>query len=463
MELALAFHGDEPLYMQVYRHIRGLIQEGALTGGTKLPSVRALKQQLNISKTTVETAYQMLAEEGYVYSKDRSGLIVINPQNAKPDLTQRRSSSGTTAIVEDKIRQAEEALIDFSLLTIDGDAFPLRQWKSIMGEALSRHSLSIHSYGDPYGEYELRESLAQYLRNSRGVACSPSQIIMGTGISYSLQLLTRLLGDNVNVGIEEYGIAQVRQYFTDHRFNIVPYTLDNDEQWGDAFRILYATPSHRPTGDPMPYSQRQRMLQWAYANQGYIIEDDYDGELRLSGNPIPSLQGMDKHGAVIYIGTFSKMFTPSLRLNYMVLPPELLAKLQSLEHTLSAPSRMDQWAMRLFISRGHWFRHIRRMRKIYRLKLAVLTQLIRSYMPDSVQIRSSGSGLHIELSVKCEASAETLIDLAREEGVLVYGSPDEQVRLGCGDPKIYLGFGGVSESDMQLGVAALKRAWSAVV
>jgi len=459
MELSVAFQGNEPLYAQVYKHIRTLIQDGAIADGTKLPSVRALKQQLNISKTTVETAYQMLLEEGYVYSKNRSGLIVVNPQPAKTRL--RRSA--TAAPIENREYTAGAKFIDFSLLTIDGDSFPLRQWKSVMGEALSLHAGSVHQYGDVRGEYELRESVAQYLLHSRGVVCVPGQVIIGTGISYSLQLLSRLFGDHVKVGIEEHGIAQVRSYFTDHRFHIVPYSLVEDAQWGDAFRILYATPSHRPTGDPMPYMQRQQLLQWAYAHQGYIIEDDYDGELRLFGNPIPSLQSMDKHGAVIYIGTFSKMFTPSLRLNYMVLPPELLARLHSLEHTLSAPSRMDQWAMQLFISRGHWFRHIRRMRRIYRLKLETLVRLIRSHMPDTVQIGSSGSGLHIELSVTTEASADTLIALAREEGVLVYGSPDPHIRSISGNPKIYLGFGGVNESEMTLGVQALRRAWSAVI
>ncbi|WP_027086980.1 PLP-dependent aminotransferase family protein [Cohnella panacarvi] len=458
MELTLAFHGDEPLYAQVYKHIRTLIQEGAIADGAKLPSVRSLKLQLNISKTTVEIAYQMLLEEGYVYSKNRSGLIVVNPLAAKPQ-RQRKEMADRIA---DRAPSPGGTFIDFSLLTIDGDSFPLRQWKSVMGEALSIHAGSVHEYGDVRGEYELRESVAQYLRNSRGVACDPSRIIIGTGISYSLQLLSRLLGDYVNVGIEEHGIAQVRSYFTDHRFHIVPYSLEEEGLRGDAFRILYATPSHRPSGDPMPYLQRQRLLQWAYANQGYIIEDDYDGELRLSGNPIPSLQGMDKHGVVIYIGTFSKMFTPSLRMNYMVLPPELLAKLQSLEHTLSAPSRMDQWAMRLFISRGHWFRHIRRMRRIYRLKLETLTRLVRSHMPDTVRIGSSGSGLHIELSVKVEANADALIALAREEGVLVYGSPDPHIRSMGGNAKIYLGFGGVNESQMSQGVQALSRAWSAI-
>ncbi|MBO9596984.1 MAG: PLP-dependent aminotransferase family protein [Cohnella sp.] len=458
MELTLVFHGGEPLYAQVYKHIRTLIQEGALAGGTKLPSVRSLKQQLNISKTTVETAYQMLLEEGYAYSKNRSGLIVVNPGPANPP----RQRSALAVRIENQALTAEGTFIDFSLLTIDGDSFPLRQWKSVMGEALSLHADSVHQYGDARGEYELRESVARYLRNSRGVACAPDQIIIGTGFSYSIQLLSRLFGDRVNVGIEEHGIAQVRSYFTDHRFPIVPYSLEGDVRWGDDFRILYATPSHRPTGDPMSYLQRQQLLQWAYANQGYIIEDDYDGELRLSGNPIPSLQGMDKHGAVIYIGTFSKMFTPSLRLNYMVLPPELLGRLQSLEHMLSAPSRMDQWAMELFISRGHWYRHIRRMRRIYRIKLEALIRLIRSYMPDTARIGSSGSGLHIELSLTTEANADTLIAMAREEGVLVYGSPDPHIRSIGGNPKIYLGFGGVAESDMLLGVQALRRAWSAV-
>ncbi|GGA01172.1 hypothetical protein GCM10008018_54430 [Paenibacillus marchantiophytorum] len=205
------------------------------------------------------------------------------------------------------------------------------------------------------------------------------------------------------------------------------------------------------------------MLQWAYKNNGYIIEDDYDGELRLSGKPVPSLQGLDKNGVVIYIGTFSKVFTPALRLNYMILPPSLLEKLQNLDYILSGPSRIDQWAMQLFISRGHWYRHLRRMRKLYRIKHDFLVQLLHRHLPASVRVEFSGSGLHIELSITTKISTEKLIELARNEGVLVYGGQDAQTHSDQNEAKIYLGFGGIKEKDMERGVLLLKKAWSEVL
>ncbi|WP_189017626.1 MocR-like pyridoxine biosynthesis transcription factor PdxR [Paenibacillus marchantiophytorum] len=453
--------------MQLYTYIRSLIQDGAIKDGEKLPSIRSLKGQLNISKTTIETAYHMLLEEGYVFSKQRSGLIVVNPllpqpANRSASLNEPTGSDLSRTQVDNKDH------IDFNLLTVDGESFPIRIWKSIIGESLSNHCQFIHQYGESHGEYSLRESISTYLRNSRGVTCSPEQIVIGSGISYSVQLLSRLIGERSFIGIEKHGIAQVRQVFSQNNFHLIPISMHDDQHFENVLtknkiNILYVTPSHRPTGSPLPFGKRQEMLQWAYKNNGYIIEDDYDGELRLSGKPVPSLQGLDKNGVVIYIGTFSKVFTPALRLNYMILPPSLLEKLQNLDYILSGPSRIDQWAMQLFISRGHWYRHLRRMRKLYRIKHDFLVQLLHRHLPASVRVEFSGSGLHIELSITTKISTEKLIELARNEGVLVYGGQDAQTHSDQNEAKIYLGFGGIKEKDMERGVLLLKKAWSEVL
>ncbi|NOU67787.1 aminotransferase class I/II-fold pyridoxal phosphate-dependent enzyme [Paenibacillus sp. LMG 31461] len=449
--------------MQLYTYIRSLIQDGAIQDGAKLPSIRSLKRQLNISKTTIETAYHMLLEEGYVFSKQRSGLIVVNPHLLQ---SPNQSSSIKQADTVPSLTQVGiEDLIDFSLLTVDGDSFPIRIWKSIMGESLSMNCQFIHEYGESQGEYSLRESISIYLRNSRGVTCSPEQIVIGSGISYSVQLLSRLIGERSLIGIEKHGIAQVRQVFSQNNFHLIPISIYDDELFEKEIKenkinVLYVTPSHRPMGSPMPFANRQQMLQWAIKNNGYIIEDDYDGELRLTGKPVPSLQGLDKDGVVIYIGTFSKVFTPAIRLNYMVLPQSLLEKLQSLDTILSGPSRIDQWAMQLFISRGHWYRHLRRMRKIYRLKHDFLVQLLQRHMPGTVRVEFSGSGLHLEMTIRTKLSTEKLIELARNEGVVVYGSQDALLHTDQGEVKIYLGFGGIQERDMERGILLLKKAWS---
>lgn len=451
----------------MYSHIRVLIQDGGLKDGMRLPSIHSLRRQLNISKTTIETAYHMLLEEGYVLSKERSGLYVVNPHSTPAE----RQPEGANASNDPKyplkaVDQVDkEAVIDFSLLTVDGDSFPIRIWKSIVSESISLNSPIIHQYGDAQGEYSLRESLAEYLRHSRGVVCLPEQIVIGSGIGYSVQLLSRLLEGYIRVGIEEPGIAQVRQVFTQNHFQMIPIFMQTNGQLEhecarSGIQTLYVTPSHRPTGDSLPFAIRKQMLQWAYQTNSYIIEDDYDGELRLSGKPIPSLQGMDSKGVVIYVGTFSKVFTPALRLNYMVLPLQLIEKLHSLKQILTCPSRIDQWAMQLFISRGHWYRHLRRMRKIYRSKQEALIKLIRSQMPDFVQVEDHTAGLHIELSISTSCSAETIIELAANEGVIVYGTQDPHLHQEKGNPKIYLGFGGIKEKEMERGVLLLKKAWS---
>lgn len=474
IELSLAFHADTPLYQQLYIHIRTLIRDGVLPDGTKLPSIRSLRQQINVSKTTIETAYQMLVEEGYARSKERLGIIVINPASQAHDIgtSQEASESRARSALSTEASKPNlrpESIIDFSLLNIDPQSFPLRLWKSTVTEALAVHSHSFHEYRtDPFGEWALRESLAAFLRNSRGVVCTPGQMIIGSGFGYSVQLLSRLFGSGTNIGIEEPGIAQVRLIFTQNGFNIVPYTVR--EQWLSYNAptprpdpLLYVTPSHRPDGASMPYAERLRLLQWAYDNEGYIIEDDYDGELRLSGKPVPSLQGLDKQGIVIYIGTFSKVFTPALRLNYMILPPNLIDRLRSFARTLSAPSRMDQWAMQLFIARGHWYRHLRRLRKIYRDKHEQLVRLIRSELPDTVRITSSGSGLHLALAITTDASAESLIRSASDEGVLVYGNQNTAQHAEQGEAEIYLGFGGLNGNEMEKGIRLLRKAWYGVI
>ncbi|QHT62509.1 PLP-dependent aminotransferase family protein [Paenibacillus lycopersici] len=473
IDLALTFDADEPLYRQLYSQIRTRIQDGVLKDGTKLPSIRSLGRQLGMSKTTIETAYHMLLEEGFVIGKERAGMIVVNPgagrlKTAVPDARQEpagESDAAAQAGGSGQGRAVRARPIDFSLLTIDGDAFPVRLWKSVVGESIAIHADSLHDYGDPQGEYAFRESLAHYLQQSRGVRCSPEQIVVGTGISSSLQLLARLLGERLAIGIEHPGIAQVGRIFRQNRLRLLPFAIPEggglaQELARHRIQALYVTPSHRPTGEPLPYAVRQQMLQWAYAHRSYIIEDDYDGELRLSGKPIPSLQGLDTGGAVIYLGSFSKVFTPALRMNYMVLPPRLAEGLHAIDPVFACPSRMNQWAMQLFMSRGHWYRHLRRMRKRYRVKRETLVELLRRHLPEAVRVGGSGSGLHLELSVSASAGAGRLIELARQAGVLVYGSQDEPARLDGGSPKIYLGFGGVKEEDMERGVRLLAEAWS---
>ncbi|WP_219641316.1 PLP-dependent aminotransferase family protein [Cohnella sp. CFH 77786] len=458
IDLKLTVEDDGPLYMQLYRRIRGLILSGDLQDGLKMPSKRLLCDQLSLSKTTVETAYGMLLEEGFLHSKPRSGLFVVNPEPIGKAAAQQDVSSSFK-----DVRSSDHA-IDFSLLAVDGDSFPVRLWRAALAESLSLNANAVHQYGDPKGDLSLRVSLAQYLRTSREVSCEPEQIVIGTGISYSVFLLSRILEGITSIAMEENGIAQVKEIFDHHRFHVIPVPLEENELTVNELasrniRAVYVTPSHRPSGSPMPYSTRQQLLNWAYRLDGYIIEDDYDGEFRYAGKTIPSLQGLDQKGVVIYMGTFSKAFTPALRMNYMVLPVHLAEKLHSKGQILSHPSRPEQWAMQWFMERGHWYRHIRRMRHLYGKKREKLVQTVNAHFPNYVQINGDSAGLHIEMRVKTDRTAEKLIELAAAEGVRVYGAQNERVNRSSGNPKIYLGFGGVNERDMERGVRLLKAAW----
>ncbi|CAM4028841.1 PLP-dependent aminotransferase family protein [Cohnella lubricantis] len=477
-DILLPSESGQPLYRQIYLRIREQIRQGGIPDGTRLPSIRALQSQLNISKTPIETAYQMLTAEGYVVSKPRSGLIVANPH--KPSSTSEaeadRQPSGrpqpgaSSPPKREAVRRpANGHRIDFDPAALDPDAFPVRIWSQMLKQALDDHAGAIGQYGDPRGEPELRLAVADYLRHSRGVNCSPEQIVIGSGMAYSISILAKLLQDVRCVAFEEPGYSLVRDQFQLSGKEIIPIPVGGQGLQLAALEaseaeLVYVTPSHQfPTGSIMPYPERERLLKWAAARNAYIIEDDYDGEFRYQGKPIPSLQSLDAHGRVIYIGTFSKALTPAIRINYMVLPPKLIEHLTAMPHELVfAPSRVEQWAMYAFIAQGHWYRHIRRTRSLYRLKHQHLIALIHEYLGGQVEITGQNAGLHIQLSVKLLQTSEQLVERAAGEGVQVYDWRRmwlDRRQRDAGDPRLYMGFAGLSLQAMETGIRLLQKAW----
>lgn len=472
-DILIPDQNEQPLYQQLYIQIRDQIRNGSIADGTRLPSVRALQLHLNISKTPIETAYQMLTAEGYVVSRPRSGLYVANPHK-------HLTSSILDAEFYDSPRKITSKphiptsiqhtnLIDFDPTALDHDVFPIRTWNKMLKEALENHSGMIGKYGNPQGEHGLRVVVADYLRNSRGVHCSPEQIVIGVGMAYSIGILTKLLTDTHRVAFEEPGYSLVRDQFMLNSCEILPIPLDDKGLSltyleASTAQMVYVTPSHQfPTGSIMPYPERERLLEWAIARNAYIIEDDYDGEFRYLGKPIPSLQGLDDHGRVIYIGTFSKALTPALRMNYMVLPPKLIERLSNMPHeVVFAPSRMEQWAMQSFIEQGHWYRHIRKVRNLYRKRHHHLIALIQAHLGKHVEITGQNAGLHIQLAVKKRQPSEELVDSAAKAGVKVYDFRKMWMEMNqhpADYPKLYLGFAGLSLADMETGIRLLQKAW----
>lgn len=472
-DILLPDRDEQPLYQRIYSQIRDQIRNGSFEDGMRLPSVRALQLHLNISKTPIETAYQMLTAEGYVVSRPRSGLYVANPYKHLTagilDVETYDSSTKITSTPNITTSVQHTNVIDFDPTALDHDVFPIRTWNKMLKEALENHSEVIGKYGNPQGEHALRVVVADYLRNSRGVRCSPEQIVIGAGMAYSIGILTKLLTGIRRVAIEEPGYNLVRDQFMLNSCDILPIPLDEKglsltALEASSAQTVYVTPSHQfPTGSIMPYPERERLLEWAIARNAYIIEDDYDGEFRYLGKPIPSLQGLDDHGRVVYIGTFSKALTPALRINYMVLPQKLAERLSNMPYeVVFAPSRVEQWAMKSFIEQGHWYRHIRKVRNLYRKRHHHLIALIQSHLGKHVEITGQNAGLHIQLAVKQPKSSEELVRSAAEVGVKVYDFRKmwmKQKQHSAEYPKLYLGFAGLSMADMETGISLLQKAW----
>ncbi|MCR8843623.1 PLP-dependent aminotransferase family protein [Paenibacillus sp. SC116] len=456
---------EAPLYTQLYQYIKKEIMSGKLAAQTRLPSIRALSSHLYISRNTVDLAYQQLIAEGYVLSRPRSGLYVI-------DLvleTLPSSYSSSTKWLENPIQDRPAIQYDFRYGDVDAEHFPFSTWRKLSNQSLQQNQQMLFSYGDPLGEPGLRIEIAKYVHSSRGVNASHDQIIIGSGVQYLLGILTGLLGATDNgIAMEEPGYDGVRTIFQHHGLHIHPIPLDEDglnihKLYESKSRVVYITPSHQfPYGMVMPFAKRMQLLKWAADQNGIIIEDDYDSEFRYVGKPIPSLQGMDTHQRTVYLGTFSKCLLPSLRTAYMVLPPALLELHYKQDYRLydQTVSQIQQKTLELFMSNGHWEAHIRKMRKIYRQKQVTLITTIQKLMGTQATIIGQDAGLHILLRVHNGMDELELIQAAEEEGVKVYPvSPFWAQPAQAERSMVQIGFGGLSNEDIREGVHSLHRAW----
>lgn len=458
---------NQPLYIQLYEYFKKQIQVSGLSASTRLPSIRRLSDDLKISKTTVQMAYQQLLAEGYIESRERSGFYVIKLEEESfgSILPAQPLASFKTEVGGKQTR----ILYDFYMSNIDFNHFPFDSWRKCSNQCISRDHKDLLSYGDKQGERGLRYELSKYLRRARGVNCSEEQLVIGSGTQVVLQIICQLTGiDGKKVAMEDPGYPGVRNVFQHFRFEIEPIPLEEDGIHIDALsksgaKMVYVTPSHQyPMGMVMPIAKRMKLLQWAEENGGLIIEDDYDGEFRYRGKPIPSLQGLDAHGNVVYVGTFSKSLLPGIRVSYMVLPERLLNIYKRMLFMYDqTASRFHQKALQGFIESGEWERHIRRMRTIYQKKHTALLEAIKCIMKTNVTVTGQDAGLHIVLKVKSDKTADQLVKIAEEAGVKVYSTTPMWLKKdSVGDPLILLGFGGLSLEEISDGIERLNAAWT---
>jgi GntR family transcriptional regulator / MocR family aminotransferase len=467
-------NGHEALYMQLYRYIRDEIMAGAIPSNARMPSIRLLAAHLGVSRTPIALAYEQLLAEGYLLSKPRSGYYASDMDGsfaAAPDRDSKaRMDRGSLSREERSEAEEGEPPVrwDFGYGGVDLQYFPYAKWRKLMNRCLWPESGDMLSYGDYQGDPQLRQEIASYLRHTRGVRCAPEQIVIGAGTYHSLDLLFQLLRGTVDcIAAEEAVNEGVKALFEQHRYAIRSLPLDNDgiqveeAELGRAGAV-YVTPSHQfPYGMTLSIAKRLLLLHWAIEQDAYIIENDYDGEFRYGGRPIPSLQSLDQDGRVIYVGTFSKVLTPSFRLSYLVLPPKLLHVFRAREHSYDQlASPIFQHALRMFMQSGDCERHMRRMKKIYQRKHASLLDAIERSFGGRAQVIGAGSGLHVLLRVRNAMTEAQLVRSARAVGIRVYPasiyalSPKQ-----AAPPTVLLGFGGIREEEIADAIGLLAQAW----
>lgn len=448
-----------PLYEQIYEQIREGIIEGKLVVGEKLPSKRKLGEFLDVSQTTIELSYGQLVAEGFITSKPRRGYFV-------QEIGELAYVQPVEQAFSNVQQRQKELVIDFSPGKIDTAYFPFTQWRKYAKDVIDESAQHLLLLGHPHGDYELRQEIAKYLYHSRGVDCTPEQIIVGSGTEQLMPLLIRLLGPDATYAIEDPGYPLTHHVFFHNNREAIPIAVDDEGMDVQALQqssatVAYVTPSHQfPTGTVLSAGRRTALLNWASSNeQHFIIEDDYDSEFRYTGRPIPSLQGMDKADNVIYISTFSKSLMPSLRIAYMVLPQVLLENYEkAFIHYSSTVPRLDQHTIARFMADGHFSRHLNRMRKVYKRKLQLLTDALQQYAPH-VSYSGDEAGMHILINVHTGADEETLENAAFAEGIRVYGLQAYRTATKSDIPSFLIGFGGLADKDIRNAVEQLMSAW----
>lgn len=447
-----------PLYNQLYTEIKQAITNGKISVDTKLPSKRKLAEFLAISQTTVELAYGQLVAEGFIESYPRKGYYA----QAVEELAYLDLRHEEPVIPKKIVYQ-----FDFNPAQIDTQSFPFSTWRKLAKEVIDEANGEFLLAGHPQGDELLRQEIARYLFQSRGVVCQANQIIIGSGTEQLMPLLIRLLSKKLVYGFENPGYALTHSIFSHHDRESLPISIDEDginvqELENSAVDVAYVTPSHQfPTGSVLSATRRAQLLNWATAkSERYIIEDDYDSEFRYTSRPIPALQSMDLSGRVIYISTFSKSLMPSLRIAYMVLPNTLLLEYtKTFLHYSSSVPRLDQQIVTRFMNKEHFSRHLNRMRKLYKKKLEKLTAMLVLFAP-FVKIFGEQAGMHVVLTVQTSYSEKQLIEQAKVAGIRVFGLHSYDVRKSeSSSPRIVIGFGGLSEQQIVDGVHKLMASW----
>jgi GntR family transcriptional regulator/MocR family aminotransferase len=419
--IALNYRAKTPMYRQLYDWFRRAIIDGQMRPGQRVPSTRGLAAELNISRIPVLNAYEQLLAEGYFETFVGAGTCVARsiPDNALvptaakgkeikdilEKLGPRQMSRRAAALTQAPPQSWLDNLGAFRVSLPALDHFPIGPWSKLVARHARTSTTGIMAYSDAMGYQPFREAIAEYLGAVRGVRCDSSRILVTTGSQQALQICAQVLLDSKDrLGMEEPGYPGARHAFLMAGVQLVPVRVDHEGlnvaeiiRRGRDLRAVYVTPSHQyPLGMTMSATRRMLLLNWAARTGAWIIEDDYDSEYRFGSRPIPSLQGLDTDARVIYVGTFSKVLFPALRLGYMVIPRDLVPAFSAARDAADIfSSTLYQTVLTDFIREGHFARHIRRMRMLYMKRRTALVKAIRGQMGNMLEVIGAEAGMHL--------------------------------------------------------------------
>ena len=471
--IALDARDAAPIYRQLYDWFQRGIVEGRLHPGQPVPSTRSLAAELNVSRIPVLTAYEQLLAEGYLETFKGAGTIVAasipeieSAPTRKPDARTRRPPR-----LARRIQQAMVTPVDvvpppgtFGACQPALSEFPLEIWSSLMARHSRHISAAAMGYGDVMGQLPLRQAIAEYLGAARAVRCDASQVMIVAGSQHGLQIATRtLLNEGDPVWMEEPGYPRARRAFWMAGAKLTPVPIDEEgldvragERRCPNARAAYITPSHQfPMGMTMSATRRMQLLQWASRANSWIIEDDYNSEFRFAGRPVAALQGLDTDERVIYIGTFSKVLFPALRLGYLVIPKPLVKAFCVARDNIDIfPASFLQGALTDFIREGHFARHIRRMRTLYLARQKKLIAAVQSLLEADVEITGTDAGMHLVALLPKGVDDTEVCRMAARVGLTV--TPLSSCYLKPGKRKgLILGYAGADEQIIEPGVRKL--------
>ncbi len=449
---------DIPLNRQVYQQIREKILNGHLQAGEKLASTRELSAELMVSRNVILEAYDQLLAEGFLIARRGSGTFVAEGAF----LTQRE----TPFELNEAENKTKDPIINFRSGIPALDLFPRKTWAKLSHQLWNDIESTNFGYDSPEGRLELRQTLAHYLLRTRGVNCHPEQIVITSGATQAITLVSRLLLTSKDTAIMEDPITNdIQTIFKSSGASIYPIPVDKDGMKTALIpenlhpKFVFLTPSHQfPLGGTLPIQRRIQLINFARRNNCLLVEDDYDSEFRYEGSPVSSLQGLDSE-LVLYIGSFSKILSPALRIGYIVLPTHLIEKCRQLKWftDLHTPS-LDQLILARFIKDGYLERHIAKMKKFYKSQRDFLIQCLHTTFSHKVKVLGYSTGMHLIVELEDVHFSKKLLLQIEQFGVKIYPVEDHSIEKGKYTNRIILGYGHLKKNEIEEGVTRIFHA-----